>query len=523
MNKYHIILSALAMTTAFASCQKEDGSVKPLGKQISIGDVSVCSTAQSRAAETSEFELYPVHDDGNIVEVIETVTDIESACSRSGEITKDNIKSQTLFMNGYIVKPLEGDEHFMQQTTVKHNGTRWVVGDDGFKWRHEMDHHFWAHTGQVQGLTHSDTESGPYTKATFAFTNIGNEDLMMARTTQHYSETDGVPAHSETEIQSLDFYHCLAGINISNINVTFEQQTTKGGSEYQKISGRAYVSNVSIVSYTKGDCEVVNNSFSWDEKKLSDMNPVSVLVGDNETGITPETVDKEMNFIIPQTKEGCKLRITIFDTKELKAKNFDFEFTNKKAWQAGKAYTYSFKATVRLPYAEEEVDKTFDFTKAIGWHAGKLLSNIKYIKSFKISWKGAPRGSEGSFAGVSIEKSSLTPSLDSYSHKNVPPKYMSINNGTTTWYSEYKNLGLSLATKKKQGDEYVEKMGEKGTYTAATTATEAYCEATFDIDQMEEKLGLNEPFDIWIVMYATNAGNAAWHLYDIEITILEYR
>ena len=374
MKKYQIILSALAMSTALASCQKEDSGVKPVGKQISVGDISISSSASSRAAETSQFELYPVHDDGNIVEVTETVTDMESAGSRAGAITTDNIKESGFSMDGYVVAPVEGAADFMKGAKVEWNPTanRWVVGNDQCFWYHEMEHYFWAYTGTLQNFTSAATTTPPHSTASFDYTNNGEVDLIMAHTTQHYSETDGVAEHNNTAIQSLVFDHALAGITFGNLTTIFLQHKEDGSTE-DAYTGRAFVTNVSIVTYTEGKCEVTNkasnNTFEWTPTTSKTTDGKTTVVDREAITIHTPGETSEMHFVIPQAKSGCKLRITVFDTKKLEAKAFYFDIPTSvsSAWEAGKSYTYNLNATITLDYAPEIVMETIEFAKQQGW------------------------------------------------------------------------------------------------------------------------------------------------------------
>ena len=541
MKKYQIILSALAMSTAFASCQKEDSGVKPVGKQISVGDISISSSASSRAAETSQFELYPVQDDGNIVEMTETVTDMESPDSRAGAITTDNIKESGFSMDGYVVAPVEGAADFMKGAKVEWNTTanRWVVGNDQCFWYHEMEHYFWAYTGTLQNFTSAATTTPPHSTASFGYTNDGEVDLIMAHTTQHYSETDGVAGHNNTAIQSLAFDHALAGITFGNLTTTFKQKTQTGGIE-DAYTGRAYVSNVSIVTYTEGTCAVTNNAsnntFAWTpttskitEGKTTDVDREAITI--HTPGENPE-----MHFVIPQAKSGCKLRITVFDTKKLEAKAFYFDIPKSvsTAWEAGKSYTYNLNAIITLEYSPVEVIEGFHFGGSQGWQAMLLMENIYYIKKFTVSWYGSPicQSANPSYAGVTIEPSSRTPKLSAVGKKG-PSDYIDGN-----WKADNPHLGLSLQTRKSNSgtEHYADKIGSQGTYYNDNTQNPpvsitkvvngltyyGYCEATFYMDA----LGFTgeEPFDLWVVWYGQNASdNAYWNMADIKITNIVYR
>ena len=518
MKKYFINVTVLATATTVVSCQKEDGFT-PKGNLISIGQISVGSHAESRAAGVEVYELPPLKTDELELNITETVSPMDAAVSRAGEVTPQVLQKEGFILNGHVPYRSDGGStHFMVNNVAKYVASptdpethNWQL-TDSHNWIDEQVHTFWAHYGTPIDFT---TES-PYSTAKFTYTNEGREDLMFAYATQKYSTTVGP---KETEIEKLQFSHALAGISFDVSGVTFYEDIDpdENVTDYQPMKAdRAIITNVSVESYSSATCNINGSSYEWTEK--AKMIPVSAYAPDCKMGfIIPQSkaIETESAEAITTSTTKRNITIAVLDKLTLSTHVFSVEVDfgiGATEWKEGNNYKYNLTGRINLPYAKPILIKDVDFVKAHYWSAAKIMTDIRYLKKFTISWYNGPLGSKGQFAGISMEPSKIP--LPEKSN-DPPSNYMDIT--SNKWHSDFSNLALSFSMPSKDKPA---KDGSKGTYDDKT----GYCTATFDVDNLYPTLETpNQPIDIWVVFWADNNGNAEWHLRDLQITIEEYR
>ena len=541
-SKYYLYLSAFAIATVFASCQKEDG-ITPKGNLISITGASVGSHAESRADIIEVNELPSIKTDEIELNITETVTPMDVATSRAGEAKPATLKEEGFVLNGFVPYIAGGaDLPFMKEANVTYNDeinpAVWQI-EGGYKWIDEQDHTFWAHYGTPTWTTYPQASS-QYSTGNFTYKNNGREDLMFAYTKQKYSTSSGP---TDDKIKMLYFTHALAGVtfNLDNVRFCIPDQTAESGYKDIPASNRVQITNVSIDSYSTAKCEVTNSTneqYKWTDHANMDL-------------VSSYAPDCTMGFIIPQNKAvgtstTRKVQVAFLDKYTFKTHTFTVDINfNTGAWEAGKNYKYSLSGRVILPDAGSTVLLDNLELNLIGWAAYPVITDIRYLKRFSLTWYGTPDGKgQSTFCGISIEKT--------YDAEEKPIEGKDLNykiegtndckygDGTgshTNWHwnrdaKPYYGaiIGWSWDTGS-AGQHLDSNPADKlryGTYDSSESYTDPITKkvysgkgtAYFDVAD----LGITDDtaVTVWIVYYGQNKGTS-WALGDVEIQILEYR
>ena len=522
MKKYNIILPTFVATVMMVSCQNEDFKPSGTDAYIGISSVGIAETAESRSSLIEVNELPPVKVDGNIINITEIVTPIETANSRATEKTRTDLQNDAngFTLHGYVKGHPTKPDKFMESAKVTYNGNTWNL-DQHHKWINERDHYFWAHYGTPTDFAADETN---YANASFKYTNTtGEEDLLFAQHTQHFSETSGVEGEDKTNIKELKFSHALANIDIDVTGIKFMQPSEAGSTTYNKecSADRIAIPRVATSSYTIGKCAIENGEYKWTE--LSAIGDTALYIPGQNQG-----------FIIPQAKydsEGKRvLKITIWDKSQFETETpgekkpvrvftIPVTFENGGVWEAGKKYTYKLTGQFNMPYAEQEikVDPKFTGNKWANLEILKGFNAYGYVKQFTLEWTGVPTTTgNGTYAGVMVLPNGTT------------PKETDVHDKGNTWKADYKYLGWSYNANTKQlvsfdtPTEPVETI-IKGTYNATT----GRCSATFNLDATGTYqlpgLDIKGATSIWLVYFGGDNSAAGWVLKDIVIKDIIYK
>ena len=491
---------ALAAAIALTSCNTDE--LIPEGGNkvaLTIGRLGINEIATKAVAEEDSATVYESDCCGTTFTVTEEVTPICNPRTKASIMTGSELRSFVL--DGYITEPAMSimavadesetdttDLHFINNVKVTYDGSDNEWHTDGeYTWRNMANHHFWAYYGNVSNFSITEGSKGnQYGKATFNYSNTGEEDVLVANNIVYWKEGD----NSALQLQ---FDHALSAVSADMSGVKMFVKSQDGTTRTEDAS-RGTVNDVKIVSYNDGIC-TVDNGFTW----------VTAMTKSGELTALP--VMQSPGFVIPQEKSYTRVVMTVTDNVRTFTRDYELNLGWNGLWLAGDKYNYKISGNVAFPYVDKGVsgiDLTFDSsTKQQDYKV--VIDDLKWdmVKRIKLSWDGAPKANgNGTVTMICLVPytASYTPDYSTYFSGNGN---LTINSGRSDVGFAFKSTGSS-------------------TEVIKGTLNEDHCECVFDLDDIG-----SESVNRYMLVALFNGGNKSnhvtWITQNMKLEIVEWR